>query len=327
MRASFRFGAMDRLKNYYVKFVPYNEECLEYIGNNYLRYSRVTDFNDLTEFHYKSSFLNAPCFFEGENGRKADFINAIRKNLKLNEFRKFIDSYASERAYKEKVSKILNSCLEERNFEDCQLKTIGRILEECMAYYHTGIACFSKVEVFEGDTAALMYGHYSASGKGLALIYEITNEGIKEVEYPESSNEQSDSPEDNRRPCTAEYVERILDWIVHRYDGNRMGDFLRKSRGWSYEREFRLFGNPAVKAGAPAGVNLKAILYTSRLPAGENTIEKIRSVLPNPNISIEKIYADHHDCYRFVIDDPEQKKWITISEWLKKNVCSKDRNK
>lgn len=138
-----------------------------------------------------------------------------------------------------------------------------KLIIENLAYINVGIFCVSKLEVFNDDSAQLMFAHYGDNLKGLALIYEI-NTNLAPISY------------DHKIKILTGSKNRIFEYLNGIYTD--IEDFRLKSYKWEYEKEERLFGKPAIYSANEKGIELKGVLYTPRSSANVNML-KMRLVI------------------------------------------------
>jgi len=288
------------MNKYFVKFVPWNERTIESLINKTIKFSTVFEFNDFNEYRYISPGNADIQGYLKNNGIK----EILSLELYNSAFRQNLSQLAKERysvdCYNE-IHNLLKSG-EHSKLLDQNEKYFG-VLQESLAFFSVGIFCMSDLEVFEDDSAQLMFAHYSRNLEGLALIYEINSStSLPTVKY------------DGSNISSSGLVKRIFNWYDEKYSD--IDDFLHKSPKWSYEKEKRIFAKPGIKPAAEHGIELKAIFYTSRFKGRKLTLKNIRENLYYGNVLVEKICPSlSKPC--FVMED--KKKNPKTSEFMEKH--------
>lgn len=182
-----------------------------------------------------------------------------------------------------------------------------RFILENLAYSSVGIFCVSHIDVFEDDSESLMFAHYAQNLSGLALVYhvEAPHKIIYELEGP-------------RGGCGAE--DKILNEIIGWGEGDfsdineGLQSFIKKSKKWEYENEYRLFSKPGLQRAENQGIRLKAILYTPRFQEADvDVLKNINDKFYEGSIEIKPIHSNISPGKGFNITNEKQK----VSEWLK----------
>lgn len=273
------------MSKYFVKFAPWNEKILSSLIDKTIKFSTVFDFNDFNEYRYLS------CFCTDEI-----FINILKKEIENFNFINNLRQLSKERGSKEcqdKISAFL------KNGESFHLlnsqESYHKFLEENLAYSNVGIFCVSDINVFDNDSAQLMFAHYAKNLEGMALIYEIDRKTsihkIHDIKYNIKSEIRTSSGT------------TLSEWYEGNYSDSAINNFLCKSKKWEYEVEKRIFSKPGIKLASEHGIQLKAILYTSRFAGEENTLSNINKFIYNNNLIIEKIYPC--ESYNFCPSTPD----------------------
>ncbi len=142
-----------------------------------------------------------------------------------------------------------------RNVKDSQTrKELKKQAEENLveARNTAGICSFSAV-----NDDILLWSHYSDCHKGFCLEFDVTTSFFKSRE--------------NGKPLylPVEYPEIIpsKSYFKNTPKESVLASFLNKYSGWSYEKEWRLFGDPGCHRFEPAG--LKGVIFGYRMPGHE----------------------------------------------------------
>jgi len=330
----------------FVKFVKYNEKTLASLNNKTIKFSTVFEFNDFNELQYISDFNVS------SEEIKETLKETLLKNIKKNpQYKCYLINNADKsgkycRKYLIEFAERLNQFSQDN--DNVFICTDFPLITELLAYSSVGIFSVSNIRVFCDDSAQLMFAHYADNLKGLALIYETSNNTtfqFKEISYEnmeerliygccyfnlaknnlneyticrnckdrilkihkEMSRYQIDACS---RPCSGGLAGRITEWLEGKFE--EVEDFLKKSKKWSYEWEYRLIDNPGVKEAKEAGVELKAILYTPRLKK-ENfkTLKKIKKQKYPNNLILQEIKPSDKK-FEFLVDQ------VRSIDWLKK---------
>lgn len=284
-------------RQYFVKFVKYNNNTLSNLINKTVKFSTVYEFNDFNELHYISP--PPDCITDNlqkiikerisDRRHQCQFIENIKKGNYnkdfVNELCEYIKNYFPQSEPPQK-------------YFQCILETI--------AYSSVGIFCLSNIDVFKDDSAQLMFAHYAENLNGLALIYELNEPSIlTSVEYALSDKHLKKVP-------SCGEGRRLLDWINGNY--NDMDDFRNKSNKWEYEKEYRVFNtpNPSIKLANDNGIVLKAILHTTRFnDENKKTLLTLNEKIYGNKIIIKEI-APSPSYYYFIISENND----SVHDWL-----------
>lgn len=269
-------------KRLFVKFVPWNEKTIANLINRVVKFSTVFEFNDFNEYRYigrvRDQNKEIAKILESEI-YKIDFINALVQS-------------GREICNEEWRDQIIE-CLKKGENSKLLDPSLGclSILEENLAYASVGIFCVSGIDVFEDDSAQLMFAHYAQNLRGVALIYEIELGITKPIEYTDGTK------------CSQGICGRIINWYNSDYSDVR--DFLFKSEKWKYEKEYRMFSKPGVKPEIECGVELKSILYTPRFDGDADILSNINKAFYNKKLLVDRIYPSYEKC-EFLIGNHEK---------------------
>jgi len=180
-------------------------------------------------------------------------------------------------------------------------------LARTFAFSSVGIFCLSSWEVFEDDSAQLMFAHYASNNEGLALVYESDDtEKVLPVKY------------DAYNEIRYHYYNRgdykgkeIINWHKGQFNENEMNNFLLKSPKWEYEKEHRLFAKPDMHPAHDFQLRLKEIFYTRKFKE-KDTLAKINSSFYDEGLGINCIFMPSDDSWQFAIEGNK-----TVHEYLK----------
>jgi hypothetical protein len=262
-----------------VKFVPYNENTLSTIINKTIRFSTVYEFNDFNEFAY----YGTDC-----NGHEKTFWEIFEEKFNDNDFRCRLLKNASEAGHynAEYINNFKNRLSTHiKDNSTLSLKEDYPFIIENTLYSSIGIFCVSSLDVFCDDSAQLMFAHYGGRLKGLALIYEI-NRSLGRVEYDKDR------------------VSGGCPFIWLKGDYSDMQNFLKKSKKWEYEKEWRIFNTPGNQKAEDYEITLRAILYTVRFSNNNIiTLNNINEIFYKKDLIINGVRPNHHISERkFLID-------------------------
>lgn len=287
---------------YLVKFLPYSQSVISGLINKTVKFSSAYEFNDFNELHIIGHLQGISPEF--------DLASYITDFQFLSVFHKYYSRHEDTDSF---VDKILSSVkiLDQKSLIGDE--SYRRVLVEWVSYYLVGIMSLSDLAVFDDDSAALMYAHYSRNATGVALVYEIAQDNLQPQQVQYTPSHQPSGEVLPTRYYTENLHEKLPQWEKNNF--SEMEDFLRKSEKWSYEKEWRIFGNPGVTEASSVGLTLKSILYTSRFNVDEiDALKKINHHFYNGEILLQKIHTsisrDHYD-----VDDGDKN--VSVIEWLK----------
>jgi hypothetical protein len=295
------------MSNYFVKFVPYNENTLSSLINKTIKFSTVYEFNDFNEL----GFLGTQSVPYGEDFNKK-LEQIINMKLKYIEARETLYRNALESGqYRMNIldqfkSRISDYTTNNPNVFDKAMDYL--LIEETLAFSSVGIFSVSSLDVFCDDSAQLMFAHYGDNLKGLALIYEISEDHKPlPIEYPDCENEKKLSDNEcfaKLKPASGGNSGRIFKWVNSDYSD--ISDFLKKSIKWKYEQESRLFAKPGQAKADNHGIKLKAILSTSRFLNNIETLRLINKYIYHNTLTILAI-GPSCSHYKFVIYEDDSR--------------------
>ena len=287
---------------YFVKFVPYNQNTISNLIHKTIWFSTGYELNDLNELPYILPSPLHPDFLP--------ILNQYSERIKKFSFVYELLKYAKEQPYLTEHLKDLEDYIKSGSYiAEIDNKFASNFLRH-LVFSSVGIFCVSKTSVFKDDSALLMFAHYADNLKGLALIYEISRE-LYCIDY---GLKNDDSPQDKKSKLYS--TEEIQNFIEGKFSScGDMGNFLMKSKAWSYEQEKRLFAEQGRQKAEKHGVHLKAILHTLRFKEEDvcslncinqtyygNTL-KIKKLLPDYRKYMLKVYNN---------DNPT----MTFDEWF-----------
>jgi hypothetical protein len=278
------------IKQYIVKFAPWNERTLSGLINETIKFSTVFDFNDFNEFRYLGG-CNADesvlQILEGEI-EKIDFLLNLKRLSK--------ETLSPKGC--EKIDNILKQGKKRELFENDETLSL---LKENLAFSSVGIFCAANIKVFEDDSAQLMFAHYAKNLQGIALIYEIEEIAqTYEIIY------------ESEGKCSFGAANRLIEWYQGCY--REMYDFICKSLKWEYEKEIRMFNKPGVKACDECKIKLKSVLYTPRFSGEEAALFKLNKEIYGGKLVIEEIYTSNSHHY-FMMENGDK-----ITDFLGKSL-------
>jgi hypothetical protein len=171
-----------------------------------------------------------------------------------------------------------------------------------MVFNSVGIFCASCINVFANDSAQLMFAHYAKNCRGIALIYQFTESpgNLHEMTY---NDENLLKDQSNVAP---------YEWLDNNF--SNVDSFKKKSTKWQYENEYRLFDTPGVHDTTEHKLELRAILYTSRL--SNSYLKELAEINDNTyesNLKLQEIYPSRSEKHTgFLIDGKESDivKWV-----------------
>jgi hypothetical protein len=277
---------------YFVKFVPYNANTLSSLINKTIKFSTVYEFNDANELNYIASPQVEAKDFRIHADLKT-MLDDLRTRWSL--FENALKSGRHDRKYMSKFKEKLNKYSDNLEiFDDNEM----RVLIENLVFSSVGIFCTSRIDVFCDDSAQLMFAHYADNLKGLALIYE--NSATSTIGNVDYIGFQS----------SAGLADRASKWLTG--DFTDISDFKSKSRKWEYEQESRIFNKPSIASAKDSGVELKAILYTSRFNLDNiKTLETINNKIYDSNLKIKEIYNSYGNYeFRMAKEKERSIKWL-----------------
>lgn len=288
------------MSKYFVKFVPFNANTMASLINKTVKFSTVYEFNDFNELHYIGDGfdVNQKLYNSIIENKitECNFVFELLRSLKVRSF--------SEEYLLNLENAILNYPIDKKFID---LDHIAKILEH-IAFSSVGVFCVSGINIFDNDSAQLMFAHYAENLKGLALIYEIDSSELKKINYAK--------PEDPQKPPSGGMRIRVHQWLDGNYEDIK--DFLHKSNKWEYENEFRMFAKPDIHSIEKNNIKLKAIFYTPRFTK-ENlvTLENINTHIYKDNtIKIVEIIPSIGSYY-FSISNNKK-----ITDWIKDNLVN-----
>lgn len=286
-------------KKLFVKFISEDIAIKKDFDLRRVKFSTVFDFNDFNEFNYKIPY-NCNINFN----RFLNKFYIFYKSCKYDPLQ--IEKLECDLYTEEAIKNTLNilESFSENKFSS-EIKQYMSILLEFMLYSSVGICCFSDIDIFKSDAAQIMFAHYASKLKGLALIYEAYDNDIKYVKYDKKDIVYTFDEND------------YFNLIDDDYSYKNVKKFLKKSKGWSYENEYRIFSSPGLKEIRDFNIELKAVLYTPWV--NKEFIKNLQNSKIYKKIFFEKIYPGH-DVARFKI---YKKKFIDICQWLEEELKSK----
>ena len=170
------------------------------------------------------------------------------------------------------------------------------IRRELLNYYERGVCCFSTT-----STSPLLWSHYGDEHHGICIGYGTDRDpkpNLEKVTYG-----------GDRTIRTSTLVKALLHEEEQAKNELDRGVLLRKARGWSYEREWRLIGSQGMQESP---LLLKEVIFGLRCPtsvkhavvqalAGRHRPVRFYEISEVPNrfsLRREKLYAD--DLERFL---------------------------
>lgn len=273
------------MNNFFVKFVPWNEQTLSSIINKTVKLSTVYEFNDFNEYGY---IFSKPASEKLPKDEITRLGSILEKEITSPSFLKNLRTYSSEVCNEETIEKIAYS-IDNGRAKDLlnPEKNCLSLLCQNLAFSKVGIFCTSDLTVFDDDSAQLMFAHYAQNLKGIVLIYETPKKTFEKVNYDSPIRFSND-------------MDKILEWC----DGNyqNMNNFLRKSKKWGYEKERRIFGKPEITPTKELNIKLRAILYTPRFSGEEKTLHEINNNFYGGKLKIKKIIPSHSEHYFKILE-------------------------
>lgn len=297
-------SAMD--SKYFVKFTKYNDTTLSKLINKSVKFSTVYEFNDFNELHFISAFRGVdPNDLKVHQKDDQEILNFINEYLQNPENRiKLHNHMCNSGIYcREFLSTHKEVFCNSPEFDLCENTGLIRISYENIAFSVVGILCLSSIEIFNDDSAQLMFAHYADNLKGIALIYHHTGSTkLTPINYKKLLRKE--------RPAYASNI--VLKWCKGDY--KEMDNFLSKSNKWSYENEHRMFSQPGIKSASDVGLELKGIFYTPRFdPNALETLRKINTKFYDDELFLREIYpssgAYHFNTYHENMN-------ISLKSWL-----------
>ena len=300
---------MSNNNEYFVKFVPCNKKTLSSIINKTIYFSTVYDFNDFNELIF------IPNSTSGNQLRGEKIMKMFKKcyhNMPNNtELLKHAETNNYKREFLNELESFLANLYDDPKFDE---KFTGFMLEH-IVYSTVGIFCLSHIDVFDNANAQVMFAHYGANLKGLALIYEIN---CPQLIYKINKNQKVDyiDLKCKKESNMADFSSNIPNWLDGNFD--KTHDFRKKLKIWDYEMEHRIFEKPGIKP-LPEGISLKAILYTPRFDSNDlRTLRQIIDEIYKGKVSLKKINQNLLTFYTeksyFTISEGDQPK--SIKDWL-----------
>jgi hypothetical protein len=152
-----------------------------------------------------------------------------------------------------------------------------RVHEELTRYYERGVCCFSTTH-----SNPLLWSHYGDQHRGLCVGYDLLRRPrpmLRKVLYG-----------GNRIIKTSTLVDALLKSDTDAKASLNRDMLLRKARGWSYEREWRLLGKQGVQ---DSPLRLKEVTFGLRCPS--SVIHTVVKALQTPGrpVRVFKIYETH----------------------------------
>lgn len=298
------------LKDYFVKFVPYNVNTLFTLINKKIKFSTAYDFNDFNELRYMAT---------GNHGKNKEYNDRIKdvfkEKFKSVEFKHELLKYSYlSGQYSKQKNKAFEEAINNYTNLDEFFEKHNSLIEEYLVFSNVGIFCLSSLEVFENEAAQLMFAHYGGGLGGLALIYEVSPQvGVEKITYVDCTD-----VENSISGCVGD-IERIFRWIDKKFEKRDLDDFILKSKMWCYEKEYRCFSAPGINKSGNLDIHLKAVLFTPRLD--RNAVETLENIIMSyeKKVFLQEIYVStlFGRPSQFKIEGPER---LSVIDWLNKKI-------
>jgi len=303
---------INKKKQLFVKFCPYNTKTLSNLINKEVYFSDIFGFNDFNEANFIAPF-NLDKFKSEENNTplKLSIENEIKQIFYEKQFKQELKELNRNPEFIDEVAEWIKNDFSQ--LSRAKFTEYHQSLFEYIVFKNMGIFCLSNANVFKNTSALLMFAHYADNNRGLALIYEA-KKTPEQVKYLDSyggrpvSLSSLTTPEYLLPGTSKSHFEKFIE--IHQ------GNFLKKADAWQYENEYRLFGKPNLPQQASEhGLELKAIFHTPRFDDLQ-TLEEINKNMYEGELQIQQIEPSQSDYHFNIIENKSTK----ASEWIDENL-------